>query len=390
MAPSTCSAGCNLAASITTVCDDNGTGDPTDDTYSYTVTVTGGDGGSYDITGGDTRSGLSFGTAYTFGSFAISSGDLNLTITDSGSCGSISETAVAPNPCSGKTENCKSLVSSIKTTYDDNQTSTKDDDTYDIFMMITNESTLNEGCYNLENVSTGEIFSNLVYGVEYVYNDIPYNAYPNVELMVSDCKDGTCTSEYIVTPFVLPVELTSFEGIGIGCDIELEWETASETNNDYFLIEYSIDGKSFETIGLVEGNGTTSEVNNYSFKHSNVTQNLNHYRIKQVDFDRSFEYHKLISVITNCYEEEKGILSVYPNPTYHGKVRMKLFSDKETEANMVVLDVLGQVHGQKHLFINNGNNIIELDLANYKAGTYFIKIMFDNNKIQTIPLMKIE
>lgn len=92
----------------------------------------------------------------------------------------------------------------------------------------------------------------------------------------------------------LPVELISFSGKKNSDAVLLNWITASEVNNDYFEIQVSIDGVSFETIGLVRGNGNTSEVMRYDFSIKNSV--AKYFRLKQVDYNGAFEYSHVISL----------------------------------------------------------------------------------------------
>jgi archaellum component FlaG (FlaF/FlaG flagellin family) len=116
----------------------------------------------------------------------------------------------------------------------------------------------------------------------------------------------------------LPVELISFKGVHETEKVVLTWVTASEINNDYFLIEKSLDGKYFTEIGQVEGNGTTAISQSYQFSDSQLTNGNIYYRLKQVDLDGSFEFSQVISVrviITNY-----SFLDVYPNPVNQGRI----------------------------------------------------------------------
>src|SRR5690606_7951372 len=66
----------------------------------------------------------------------------------------------------------------------------------------------------------------------------------------------------------LPVELISFKGAAAGQGIALDWETASEKNNAFFSVQHSKDGRNFESVGYVEGNGTSAMAHQYAFTHT--------------------------------------------------------------------------------------------------------------------------
>ncbi len=93
----------------------------------------------------------------------------------------------------------------------------------------------------------------------------------------------------------VPVELISFTADIINNTVKLQWKTATETNNYGFEIERNkLIDKSYQTewerIGFVEGNGTTTEEENYSFTDENLDPGRYKYRLKQIDLDGSFEY----------------------------------------------------------------------------------------------------
>tara|TARA_R100000655_G_scaffold109879_1_gene166094 strand:+ start:1449 stop:2408 length:960 start_codon:yes stop_codon:yes gene_type:complete len=125
----------------------------------------------------------------------------------------------------------------------------------------------------------------------------------------------------------LPVELTKFES---ECGL-LKWETESELNNDYFLVEESVDMVNWETTGIVNGSGTTNETKSYEL---NVTaRGLMYYRLTQVDINGDYEVFKSISM--NCQQQAVNIVGYYNllgqsvSPDEKG-VLLVLYSDGST------------------------------------------------------------
>lgn len=102
----------------------------------------------------------------------------------------------------------------------------------------------------------------------------------------------------------LPVELISFSGIKDGKTTLLNWETASELNNDYFIVERATDLCPFTEIGRVAGNGNSSQLHSYSFTDRNPREGINYYRLKQTDFNGAFEYSNSIAVSFSLQEAE--------------------------------------------------------------------------------------
>ena len=123
----------------------------------------------------------------------------------------------------------------------------------------------------------------------------------------------------------IPVELISFISSISGNNVTLNWVTASEINNNGFEIEKQVGSREYalgnppggeavwEKIGFVEGNGTTTETNHYSFEDKNVFAGKYYYRLKQIDFDGTFEYSDIIEVDVNI-PAKFSLSQNYPNP----------------------------------------------------------------------------
>lgn len=107
----------------------------------------------------------------------------------------------------------------------------------------------------------------------------------------------------------LPIELLFFTAkVNHQNSVALNWATASEFNNDFFTIERSQDGSSWEIVETLNGNGTTPVRNDYSTFDQRPHAGLSYYRLKQTDFDGSFEYSNIVSIFVN--EEEKSLIKV--------------------------------------------------------------------------------
>jgi uncharacterized repeat protein (TIGR01451 family) len=198
-----------------------------------------------------------------------------------------------------------------------------------------------------------------------------------------------CDIDAGFTTVPLPVELLYFRGSGNGCSVELEWATASEEGNDYFVVEHSVDGRNFKPLKVVQGAGNSTDVLNYSTTHDNVRQNLNHYRLKQVDFDGSFAYSEIVSVKTNCYDDFRGVVGIYPNPTASGSVKVKLYADADLVANLEVVDVLGRVVITAPISLLAGNNLLDLDMSGAAPGVYFVKARGAKWRTEAMRLVKV-
>ncbi len=95
---------------------------------------------------------------------------------------------------------------------------------------------------------------------------------------------------------VLGVSFGKFEAYGIGNEVLLYWNTISEKNNDYFLVQRSLNGFNFETIGMVDGNGTTEEEMEYAFTDPAPHNGMSYYRLEQINLDGNSESTPLKAV----------------------------------------------------------------------------------------------
>ena len=111
----------------------------------------------------------------------------------------------------------------------------------------------------------------------------------------------------------LPVELLNFELVQDNESVDLFWSTASELNNHFFTLEKSMDGRHWNLLGTVEGNGTTNEISDYTYTDYNPYPIKTFYRLTQTDYDGKFEYLAIKS--TNSNDEGIPQMSVRPNPS---------------------------------------------------------------------------
>lgn len=163
---------------------------------------------------------------------------------------------------------------------------------------------------------------------------------------------------------LLPVELINFTGKEYDGKIQLDWNTASEINNERFEIERSTGDIEWQTLGYVGGNGSSLDIHKYSFLDNKPLPGTNYYRLKQVDFDGKFEYSKVISVILN-FDEVK----IFPNPATD------------------IIEINGNVSDTIHLrlFDSQGKLVLsqshfsnKVDISNLEKGIYIIELRMDN------------
>lgn len=162
----------------------------------------------------------------------------------------------------------------------------------------------------------------------------------------------------------LPVELIDFTGKVIDHTIQLNWQTASELNNEGFDIERLSQTEGWQKIGSVQGNGTASAIQRYTFTDDHPQKGVNYYRLKQVDFDGRFDYSSVVSIDFNPLNNEPSI-KVYPNPIVD-----YLWFDRPISDNIQIWNALGQL--VTTLTITEHNKIKLEGLAN---GMYYLKLV---------------
>jgi len=185
----------------------------------------------------------------------------------------------------------------------------------------------------------------------------------------------------------LPVELINFFARGVNNTIELSWETKTETNNQGFEVE-RLDNNEWNRIGFVKGHGTTTEISNYSFTDKNAFGNVIKYRLKQIDYNGSYTYSKVIEIeneMVNKYELRQN----YPNP-FNPTTTITYTLPERGNVELKIYDSLGQeittlVNKEMQAGIHN----VMWNAENVPLGVYFYKITINNfSQVNKMILLK--
>ena len=153
----------------------------------------------------------------------------------------------------------------------------------------------------------------------------------------------------------------------------LNWSTATEINNRGFNIERSNDGSNWSTVGFVGGKGTTSETSDYIFVDNKVNSGSYSYRLKQIDFDGSSSYSKVVNVDV-IVPAQFELSQNYPNP-FNPSTTINFSIPVDSHINILVFDVLGQeVTSLLSGFKLSGSYKINFDAGKFNSGVYFYKL----------------
>lgn len=183
------------------------------------------------------------------------------------------------------------------------------------------------------------------------------------------------TYDFAFRSILLPVKLSKFTAVADGCDVNLTWETESETDFDYFEIQRSGDGQDFRTMEYVEAKGG-STTTTYQYKDQ-AAANFNYYRLKMIDLDGGFEYSNIIQAITEC--ESTHDVNIYPNPIGVGVGMLNVgFYSKGTEAQIQITDMLGRVVRRITLEVEEDFvNSVQIDISEFPVGSYTLQLVGD-------------
>lgn len=185
--------------------------------------------------------------------------------------------------------------------------------------------------------------------------------------------------EAIIQAMILPVTWGTFSASLNQQAVVLEWTTNTELNNDKFVIESSSSGELFYPIGQLKGAGTSSEAKRYRFVHRNPSAGTNYYRLKQVDFNGSYAYSKVLAVEAL----DKINLLLFPNPAKDQFYLQYPISNGPSQIQL--FDGLGR-RIKTSITGDTGNYEVKLP-ESLAGGTYWLKVE-RGGKVQTLAIVK--
>ncbi|MFZ5552625.1 MAG: T9SS type A sorting domain-containing protein [Bacteroidota bacterium] len=189
-----------------------------------------------------------------------------------------------------------------------------------------------------------------------------------------------CTQTALAsTVCTLPIELLSFDGNYDGSKVKLTWTTATETDNDFFTLERSFDGKVFEIIGTVDGAGNSVIPISYRFDDERPVQGLTYYRLKQTDFNGKFVYTDPLAVYI---DDETGNIAVYPNPA---KESLNVFftASSNEETHLKITDITGKTVYRTSLMPSGKTLDHKINSSDFPKGIYFVTVVQGNKLYHT-------
>jgi internalin A len=179
----------------------------------------------------------------------------------------------------------------------------------------------------------------------------------------------------------LPVELSGFRAKEDtkNQNVAVSWITASELNNKHFEVQRAADGRNFEVIGIVAGNGTTTKVNNYNFVDQRPIATA-YYRLKQVDFSGEFTYSDL--VLVKMSKAEDAEVTAYPTIA-NGEITVRFTGFKALQGTFNVFNTQGKLVHSEEVDLSNKMAYKTLNTSKFQTGIYTIVISDNSNHIST-------
>ncbi len=177
----------------------------------------------------------------------------------------------------------------------------------------------------------------------------------------------------------LPIELIEFTGKCENKNIVLKWSTATETNNNYFTIEKSVDGATFYEIATINGaaGGNSTQVINYSYTDNSQNTGIVYYRLKQTDYDGQSKTFKTISV-SSCGNTGDVTINAYSNN--NGGVVVLIDEKNINPYSIKLFDAVGKLLKSESIYAQKGMNNYLIDVTNLSVGIYFISIENIDNR----------
>jgi hypothetical protein len=201
-------------------------------------------------------------------------------------------------------------------------------------------------------------------------------AYGSTVPNVSNFSPWTLTGDGVI----LPIEVSDFKAYLLeNKTVQLHWETKSEVNNNYFILEKSTNGKDFIDFLRIDGSGTTNVSHAYSVIDQEPFSGLSYYRLKQVDFDGQF---KNAGNTVSVFVDSRN-LSVFPNPVKRGEKLTIQLPANSFDQVLTITDSFGKELLNTEKQTQNAETSIDiLTLESFSEGIYFIILKYEGGIIK--------
>ncbi len=196
--------------------------------------------------------------------------------------------------------------------------------------------------------------------------------------------NGDGFSVTTITNSPLPISLVSFDASVNNGIVYLKWETSAELDNDFFLIERSKDGKTFEGLTKIDGAGNSNQKLNYQARDINPYHGTSYYRLSQTDFDGAVNYYRVIVVKIEDFAE---ITKLYPNPVERDALlHVDFFAEEDGNVKISIVDPAGLSTESQMVEVKAGVNLFEFT-PHFKSSGVHVIIIRSREKAQALRLV---
>lgn len=179
----------------------------------------------------------------------------------------------------------------------------------------------------------------------------------------------------------IPITLLNFNATTNMSESLLSWSTLTETNNDFFLLEWSTDGIDFEKLSRIDGSGTSREKQEYIYNHTTPSHGVNYYRLTQFDFDGISKTFKATSV----YFDKNKLEMLINSKIVNGILNVD-FNQHLDSGIVQIFSINGQIIKTKK--IQKNSEKLNINVSNIRPGHYFARYI-NKGKIITKKFIKL-
>jgi hypothetical protein len=244
---------------------------------------------------------------------------------------------------------------------------------------------------DLSNSGTFPAGSYRIYGLSYLntetvatYSGSAYTTLQSDLGLLNLCGNLSDNYRDVAISALLPVEIARFDAHKKDDMVELTWQTEVEIDNDFFTLERSANGRDFEPLTRIEGQGNTITATTYEFRDEAPLSGTNYYRLSQTDFDGT---NNFIGVRVVEFDSKDLIWDAYPNPLNDEVLNLSIKSPFDGEMNLEIHNATGQLIVAKSFELQAGAQDLNWSLETLPAGVYILNSYF-NGLHQTQKLVK--
>jgi hypothetical protein len=183
----------------------------------------------------------------------------------------------------------------------------------------------------------------------------------------------------------LPVELLSFDAVTVNnSEVLVSWITASEINNDKFIVERSLDAINFEIVGTVKGANNSTSTRSYNLTDVKPYNGVSYYRLRQLDFNGEQETFTPVAVyLTGAVGSS---MNVFPNPA-NENATLSIHGQYKGKAVLQIIDIKGRNISKQQINLTEGSNSIQLEVNGLANGKYLIHVTLSDGTRMNMPLI---